>query len=75
MEAYLAVTCHYMENPMKLATVLLGVVLYPETHTAANISAATKSLMEEWSLDGKVTSIMTDAGANMLAYCDKKETV
>ncbi|XP_068166147.1 sialate:O-sulfotransferase 2-like [Antennarius striatus] len=26
MEAYLAVTCHYMEDPMKLDTVLLGVI-------------------------------------------------
>ncbi|XP_068190504.1 E3 SUMO-protein ligase ZBED1-like isoform X1 [Antennarius striatus] len=29
MEACVAVTCHYMEDPMKLDTVLLGVVPFP----------------------------------------------
>ena len=67
MEAYLAVTCHYVYDPAKLATVLLGVLPFPKSHTADNISAAKRSLMEEWGIEGKVTSIVTDAGANMVA--------
>ncbi|XP_078030269.1 E3 SUMO-protein ligase ZBED1-like [Epinephelus lanceolatus] len=67
MDAYLAVTSHYVDDSVKLATVLLGVLPFPETHTAANITAATRSLMEEWGIEGKVTSIVTDAGANMVA--------
>lgn len=67
MEAYLAVTCHYVDESAKLATVLLGVVPFPISHTADNISAAKKLLMQEWGIEGKVTSIVTDAGANMVA--------
>ncbi|XP_051244075.1 zinc finger BED domain-containing protein 4-like [Dicentrarchus labrax] len=67
MDAYLAVTGHYLDESVKLATVLLGVLPFPEAPTAANITAATRSLMEEWSIEGKVTSIVTDAGANMVA--------
>ncbi|XP_077097966.1 E3 SUMO-protein ligase ZBED1-like [Siphateles boraxobius] len=67
MDAYLAVTCHYVDDSVKLATVLLGVLPFPELHTAVNISAAMRSLMEEWGIEGKVTSIVTDAGANMVA--------
>ncbi|XP_077083186.1 E3 SUMO-protein ligase ZBED1-like [Siphateles boraxobius] len=67
MDAYLAVTCHYVDDSVKLATVLLGVLPFPELHTAVNISAAMRSVMEEWGIEGKVTSIVTDAGANMVA--------
>ncbi|KAK0134082.1 Zinc finger BED domain-containing protein 4 [Merluccius polli] len=37
------------------------------SHTADNIAAAKRSLMEEWGIEGKVTSLVTDAGANMVA--------
>lgn len=67
MDAYLAVTCHYVDDSAKLATVLLGVLPFPEAHTAVNITTATKSLMMERGIEGKVTSIVTDAGANMIA--------
>lgn len=40
---------------------------FPEVHTADNISAATKSIMEEWGIQDKVTSMVTDAAANMIA--------
>ncbi|KAJ3581313.1 hypothetical protein NHX12_016785 [Muraenolepis orangiensis] len=47
MDAYLAVTCHYVDDSVKLATVLLGLLPFPEVHTAVNIAAAMRSLMEE----------------------------
>ncbi|KAJ4921768.1 hypothetical protein JOQ06_025936, partial [Pogonophryne albipinna] len=72
MDAYLAVTCHYVDDSAKLATVLLGVLPFPEAHTAVNITAAMRSLMEEWGTEGKVTSIVTDAGANMVASHNSK---
>ena len=67
MDAYLAVTCHYVDGSLELASVLLGVLPFPEVHTASNISAAIRALMEEWSIVGKVSSFVTDAGANMVA--------
>lgn len=67
MDAYVAVMCHYVNDSVKLATVLLGVLPFPEAHTAVNITAAMRSLKEEWGIEGKMTSIVTDAGANMVA--------
>ena len=54
-----------VDDSAKLATVILGVLPFPVSHTADNISAAKRSLMEEWGIEGKVTSIVTDAGANI----------
>lgn len=39
MDAYLAVTCHCI-NESKLSTVVLRVLMFPETHTAKNIKEA-----------------------------------
>ncbi|KAK1890977.1 putative AC9 transposase [Dissostichus eleginoides] len=51
MDAYLAVTCYYVDDSVKLATVLLGVLPVPKAHTAVNITAAMRSLMREWGLN------------------------
>ena len=37
MEAYLAVTCHYIDGEDKLGTILLGIEHFPNTHTAENL--------------------------------------
>ncbi|XP_073670667.1 E3 SUMO-protein ligase ZBED1-like [Paramisgurnus dabryanus] len=66
MDAYLAVTCHFI-NEGTLNTVLLGVQEFPQAHTAANLAAVKASIMEEWGITHKVTSLVTDAAANMLA--------
>lgn len=47
MDAYLAVTSYYVDYSVKLATVLLGVLPFPEAHAAINITAAMRSLMGE----------------------------
>lgn len=67
MDAYLAVTCHFVLDDAVLATVLLGVLPFPQDHTAENIAAAKRSLMVEWGIEGKVTCLVTDAAANMTA--------
>lgn len=46
MDAYLAVTRHYVEDDLNLATVLLGVQHFPLTHSAAHIGEATGNLMD-----------------------------
>ena len=38
MDAYLAVTCHYITDQAKLATVLLGVGKFPQSHTVAHLA-------------------------------------
>ena len=40
---------------------------FPERHTAAHILAAYEEVVEEMGLDGKVSVVITDSAANMLA--------
>uniref|UniRef100_A0A3B5QKN7 HAT C-terminal dimerisation domain-containing protein n=1 Tax=Xiphophorus maculatus TaxID=8083 RepID=A0A3B5QKN7_XIPMA len=67
MDAYLAVTCHFVEENEKLSSVLLGVQAFPQSHTAENIVCVKASLMEEWGISGKVTCMVTDSAPNMVA--------
>ncbi|KAJ8368492.1 hypothetical protein SKAU_G00085200 [Synaphobranchus kaupii] len=53
MDAYLAVTCHYIDDHDKLGTVLLGVEKFSNSHTAANIAQVKTNLMEEWGITDK----------------------
>lgn len=71
MDAYLAITCHCVLDNMKMATVLLGVLPFPQDHSAENIAAARRSLMVEWGLEGKVQCLVTDAAANMVSTAKK----
>ena len=67
MDAYLAVTCHFINDSHTLSTVLLAVHKFSQAHTAANLAAAKASIMEEWGITSKVTCVVTDAAANMIA--------
>lgn len=55
MDAYLAVTCHYVDDHSQLCTVLLGVGKFPQAHTAENMAAVKTTLMEDWGIKEKVT--------------------
>ena len=66
--AYLGVPCHFVDSFGKLRNALLGVVKFSQQHTAANISAMINGLMKEWAVDSKVTCLVTDGAANMVAY-------
>ena len=65
MEAYLAVTCHFIADGV-LNTTLLGVQHFPQSHTAHNLAEAKGAIMEEWGIRHKVTCLVTDAASNML---------
>ncbi|XP_029316992.1 zinc finger BED domain-containing protein 1-like [Cottoperca gobio] len=68
MEAYLAVTCHYVDKEShELHTTVLGVQHFPQKHTAENMATVKKSLMEEWGIAAKVRCLVTDAAANMIS--------
>jgi len=66
MDAYLAVTCHFIDNE-KLCTILLGVQHFPKSHTAENLATGHVKLMEEWGIKDKVKCLVTDAAANMIS--------
>ncbi|CAJ1052271.1 zinc finger BED domain-containing protein 1 [Xyrichtys novacula] len=67
MDAYLAVTCHFVDERTRLSSVLLGVQVFPQSHTAENIARVKASLMEEWGITNKVTCMVTDGAPNMVA--------
>ncbi|KAK0144816.1 Zinc finger BED domain-containing protein 1 [Merluccius polli] len=67
MDAYLALTCHYIDASTTLGSTVLGVVYFPDKHTAVNLATVKTSLMEEWGIGAKVTCLVTDGAANMLA--------
>ncbi|KAK0156243.1 Zinc finger BED domain-containing protein 1 [Merluccius polli] len=67
MDAYLALTCHYIDASTTLRSTVLGVEYFPDKHTAVNLAAVITSLMEEWGIGAKVTCLVTDGAANMLA--------
>ena len=67
MDAYLAITCHFVDDSDKLQSILLSVGNFPERHTAANIAALKTAVMEEWDIKSKVVCLVTDGAANMLA--------
>ncbi|KAK0140929.1 Zinc finger BED domain-containing protein 1 [Merluccius polli] len=67
MDAYLAVTCHFVGDKTRLSSVLLGVQAFPQSHTAENIARVKASLMEEWGITNKVTCMVTDGAPNMVA--------
>ncbi len=50
MDAFLAVTCHFITEEVQLSTILLGVKKIPRSHTAAHIAEAKDTLMAEWGI-------------------------
>ncbi|CAI5637704.1 zinc finger BED domain-containing protein 1 isoform X1 [Oreochromis niloticus] len=67
MEAYLALTCHYINENMQLCTSVLGVKHFPQSHTADNLAQFKKGMMDDWAITNKVRCLVTDAAPNMIA--------
>ena len=67
MEAYLALTCHYVNDNLQLCTSVLGVKYFPQSPTADNLAQVKGGMMEDWAITSKVKSLVTDAAPNMIA--------
>ncbi|KAL3976200.1 kinesin family member 14 [Sarotherodon galilaeus] len=67
MEAYLALTCHYINENMQLCTSVLGVKHFPQSHTPDNLAQFKKGMMDDWAITNKVRCLVTDAAPNMIA--------
>lgn len=65
MDAYLAVTCHFVDDSSALNLVVLGVLHFPQAHTAENLARVKTALMVEWGIANKITCLVTDGAANM----------
>ncbi|KAA0722277.1 Zinc finger CCCH domain-containing protein 13 [Triplophysa tibetana] len=67
MDAFLAVTCPFIDDNDKLCTILLDVEHFPKSHTAENLATGHIKLMDEWGIKDKVKYLVTDVAANMIA--------
>lgn len=65
MDAYLVITCHFIDSEDQLCKTLLGVHQFPQAHTAENPTEAHVELMEVWGFRDKVKCLITDGAANM----------
>ncbi|XP_067010494.2 E3 SUMO-protein ligase ZBED1 isoform X1 [Anabrus simplex] len=66
-EAYLAISCHFIDSTWTLRSLSLTTARFREAHTSSLISASFVETMNEWQLNGKVTNIVTENAANMKA--------
>lgn len=66
-DAYLAVTCHFIDEHTSLHSAVLGVLHFPDRHTAENMASVQSALMAQWGISTKVTCLVTDGAANMAA--------
>ena len=67
MDAFLAVTAHFIDPQTCLKSCLLGVMHFPQSHTSAKIASVKRSLVDEWGITSKITCLVTDGAANMVA--------
>ncbi|XP_061884642.1 zinc finger BED domain-containing protein 4-like [Entelurus aequoreus] len=67
MEAYLALTCHYINDNLQLCTSVLGVQYFPQSHTADNLAQVKRDMMADWAITNEVKCFVTDAAPNMIA--------
>lgn len=63
-EAYLTVSCHFIDN-WQMQQFVLETRCFPGQHTADNISLELKRITDEWAITQKVIAVVTDNGANM----------
>ena len=66
-EAYMTVTCHFIDPNLKLQNFVLEMIGFPERHTGVNIAEKLKEVGERWGITHKVIIVSHDQGSNMEA--------
>lgn len=66
-ESYVAVTAHYLNDSWTLQNYLLEVAEMTERHTADNLSERITGIIENWNVEGRVSAIVHDNAANIVA--------
>ncbi|XP_050957167.1 E3 SUMO-protein ligase ZBED1-like [Labeo rohita] len=64
-EAFVTITCHYVDEEWELMSHVLQTRAMHESHTGSNIAELLKAALEEWDLVSKDPAIVTDNAANM----------
>ncbi|CAG9830004.1 unnamed protein product [Diabrotica balteata] len=64
-KSYISVTCHFINN-MKLCSQTLSVKeLEQEHHTGRNVADHLSKCIEDWNLDNKIVTFISDNGSNI----------
>ena len=66
-QSYLTVTCHFIDRSWELRSCCLYTYQSSVPHTAENIAFELKRIAEEWHILNKISCVITDNAANMIA--------
>ena len=66
-EAYVTLTIHYLDDDWEMKAFVLETFGFPECHTSINIAEKLESIAEKYSITNKVTAVVHDNAANMVA--------
>ncbi|XP_053968277.1 E3 SUMO-protein ligase ZBED1-like [Anastrepha ludens] len=71
-EAYLTVTCHFIDPEFKLRTAVLSTskLQNEKNHSAENIANSLCAVLIEWEVMDKVAAIVTDSARTMIKACE-----
>ena len=65
MDSFLTVTCHFINDIYQIKTYVLETVKIEGSHTGAAIANNLQSIFNNWKIEDKVISIVTDNAANI----------
>ncbi|XP_028821950.1 zinc finger BED domain-containing protein 1-like [Denticeps clupeoides] len=68
-EAFVTITCHYVDEEWELMSHVLQTRAMYESHTGSNIAELLKAALEEWDLVSKDPAIVTDNGGMLHFRC------
>ena len=63
---YIGVTCSFIDNDFNLCEAILAIQYVPYPHTGDNICKILREVISNWNLVGKVFTMTTDNGSNMV---------
>jgi len=63
---YIGVTCSFIDNNFDVCEAILAVQYVPYPHTSNNICNVLRNIISNWNLTGKVFTMTTDNGSNMV---------
>lgn len=71
-ENFMAVTGHFIDSEFKMNSVLLNCDKMDLNHTALNLSAQLKAVVQEWDLENKVILVVSDNASNITSAVKNK---
>lgn len=68
---FITVTVHYIDNEWKMKSAVLETARLKNDHTAENIAEELTRICTNWDILDKVSTIVTDNGANIVSAVTK----